>query len=77
MRFTVRISNTLRCITDGLPQKVSVERAEPLTVSQLAAELGVPPILVVNAFVNGVKQDLNHQLIDDAEIAFMGPVAGG
>ena len=77
MRFTVRISNTLRCIIDGLPSKVSVERAEPLTVSQLAADLDIPPILVVNAIVNGTKRDLNHQLTDDAEIALMGPVAGG
>ena len=77
MRFTVRISNTLRYINNGLPSKVSVEREEPLTVSQLAADLDIPPILIVNAFVNGIKCDLNHQLTDDAEISLMGPVAGG
>ena len=77
MKINVQISGTLRGIIDGLPREVTIEKTAPLTIGQLAADLGIPPILIVIAFVGGVKRDLNHQLNDDAEIYLMGPVAGG
>ena len=53
------------------------KRRLPPTIRQLAAEIGVPPILVVLAFVNGRKRGLDEPLTEDAEIYLMGPVAGG
>ena len=77
MKITVKISGTLRGIIDGLPPEMAIEKTAPLTINQVAADLGIPPILIVMAFVDGVKRSLNHQLTHDAEIYLMGPVAGG
>ena len=77
MNFTIHISGTIRGIVDNLPAQTVAETTSPTTIRQLAAEIGVPPILVVLAFVNGRKQGLDEPLTEDAEIYLMGPVAGG
>ena len=77
MRFTIHIAGTIRGIVDNLPRQTAVETASPPTIRQLAADIGVPPILVVLAFVNGRKRGLDEPLTQDAEIYLMGPVAGG
>ncbi len=77
MTFTIHIAGTLRGIVDGLPQKTVVEAASPMSIRQLAAAVGVPPILVVLAFANGRRHGLDDPLIEDAEVYLMGPVAGG
>ena len=77
MTFTIQISGTLRGIIDHLPQRAVVETTSPMTLKRLATDIGIPPILVVIAFVNGRKINLDERLDEDAEIYFMGPVAGG
>ena len=77
MIFTIHIAGTLRGIVGTLPRQAVVETAAAPTVRQLAAGIGVPPILVVLAFVNGRKQGLDEPLTEDAEIHLMGPTAGG
>ena len=77
LRITVKISNTLRHIVDGLPSEIVVEKPAPLTVGQLATYLKIPTVLIVIAFVDGIKCPLNYRLTEDAEIALIGPVAGG
>lgn len=77
MTFTIHIAGTIRGIVDHLPRQAVVETTAPPTIRQLAADIGIPPILVVLAFVNGRKRGLDEPLIEDAEIYLMGPVAGG
>lgn len=77
MTFTIHISGTIRGIVDNLPRQKVVETASPPTIRHLAADNGIPPILVVLAFVNGRKRGLDEPLIEDADIYLMGPVAGG
>ena len=77
MTFTVHIASTLRSVVNDLPKTVVVQKGAPLTVRQLAADIGIPHILVVFATVNGVKTDLNETLAHTAEIHFMGTIAGG
>lgn len=77
MTFTIHIAGTLRGIVDTLPSRTVVERAGAPTVRQLSADIGIPPILVVLAFVNGRKRGLDEPLTEDAEIYLMGPTAGG
>ena len=77
MRITVKISNTLRHIVDGLPSELIVEKSAPLTVGQLATHLKIPTVSVVIAFVDGIKCPLDYRLTEDAEIALIGPIAGG
>ena len=77
MLFTIHIAGTIRGIVDNLPRQTVVETTSPSTVGQLAAEIGIPSILIVLAFVNGRKKGLDEPLTEDAEIYLMGPVAGG
>ena len=77
MRITVKISNTLRHIVDGLPREQVVEKSAPLTVAQLATYLNIPTLLIVIAFVDGVKCPLDFKITEDAEISLIGPIAGG
>jgi hypothetical protein len=77
MKFTIHIAGTIRGIVDHLPRKAVVEAASPPTIRQLAADIGVPPILVVLAFANGRKRALDDPLVEDADVYLMGPVAGG
>lgn len=77
MIFKIHIAGTIRGIVDHLPPETVVETASPATVRELAAGIGVPPILVVLAFVNGRKHGLDEPLTEDADVYLMGPVAGG
>jgi hypothetical protein len=77
MLLTVRISNTLLHVVEGLPSEVVVEKTVPLTISQLAIELKIPTILIAIAVVDGVKRPLDFRLTQNAEITFIGPIAGG
>ncbi len=77
MNFTIHIAGSIRGIVDNLPRRARVETAAPTTVRKLATGIGVPPILVVLAFVNGRKHGLDEPLTEEAEIYLIGPVAGG
>jgi hypothetical protein len=77
MTFTVHIASTIRSVVDDLPKTIVVVKDQPLTVKQLAAEIGIPHILIVAAVVNGVKTAINETLTHTAEIHFIGTMAGG
>lgn len=77
MTFTVHIASTIRSIVNDLPKTVVVQKGAPLTVRQLAADVGVPHVLIVAALVNDVKTNLNETLAHSAEIHFIGTAAGG
>ena len=77
MTFTVRIASTIRSVVNDLPKMVEVEKGAPLTVRQLAADIGIPHVLIVATWVDGVKTDLNKMLTRSAEIQFIGTIAGG
>jgi hypothetical protein len=77
MKIKVKVSNTLRHIVEGLPSELIVEKSEPLTIDQLAVDLKIPPVLIVNAFVDGVKCPLDFRLTKNAEVGLIGPISGG
>ena len=77
MKIEVKISNSLRQIVEGLPGELIVEKSNPFTVGELAADLNIPPMLIVVAMVDGVKRPLDYTLTKNAEIDFIGPIAGG
>ena len=68
MKIEVKISNSLRQI---------VEESKPFTVGELAADLKIPPMLIVVAIVDGKKCPLDYKLTKSAEIDLIGPIAGG
>lgn len=77
MKLSVHISETIRSVVKGLPETTTFENAEGVTLRHLAVQLGVPPILIVFAIVNGVKKNLDDTVSADAEVHFLGTMAGG
>ena len=77
MRLTIHIAETLRSVIKDIPKKVVVYKTEPTTIQQLAIDIGIPPILVVFASVNGIKKNLNDSVAEDAKIHLFSTMAGG
>lgn len=77
MVLTVHISKTIRGVVKDLPETVTIKRPAPTAIRKLAVEIGIPPILIVFTMVNGVKQGLDDMITSDAEIHFVGTMAGG
>ena len=77
MTLTVHIAETIRQVAKDIPKIVVVEKKETVTIRQLALDIGIPPVLIVFASVNGIKTGLNDTVADDAEIHFFGTLAGG
>ena len=73
----VHLSEGIRCILKEKPAKIVAERPEPLTVKQLARDIGIPPILIAFAIVDGEKKNLDDVVDSDAKIHFFGTMAGG
>lgn len=77
MQLTVHIAETIRCVVNDIPQSVVIEKRKPTTIRQLAMDIGIPPILVVFASVDGVKTEVNAVITGDAKIHLFGTMAGG
>lgn len=77
MQLTVHIAETIRCVVKNLPKSVVIEKRRPTTIRQLAVDIGIPPILLVFASVDGVKTEVNTAVAGDAEIHLFGTMAGG
>ena len=77
MTLTIHIADTIRRVATSLPRTLVVEKPAALTIRQLALDVGIPPILIVYASVNGTRKNLNDVITGDAEIQFFGTMAGG
>jgi len=77
MKLTVHIAETIRSVRKEIPKCVVIEKQKPATISQLAVEIGVPPILIVFASVNGMRKGVNDLVTGDAKIHLFGTMAGG
>jgi hypothetical protein len=77
MKLTIYISETIRCVAKDLPKELMVERPESASIRQVAIDIGVPPILIVHALIDGTKKSLDEFVTDDAKICFLGTIAGG
>jgi hypothetical protein len=77
MTLTIHIADTIRSVAAGLPRTLVVEKPEAMTIRELALEVGIPPVLIVFASVDGVRKSLNDVVAGDANIQFFGTLAGG
>ena len=77
MTLTIHIADTIRSIAKNLPQTIVVEKPGAMTIRELALDVGIPPILIVFASVDGVRTSLNDVITADAKIQFFGTMAGG
>jgi molybdopterin converting factor small subunit len=74
---TIHIAETLRRVVAGLPSQKTIEIRESKTLRQAAVEVGVPPILIVFAVVDGARKGLDEPLNDGVQVHFHGTMAGG
>jgi hypothetical protein len=77
MQLTVHIAETIRSVIKNIPKTVVTEKQRSITLRQLSVEIGIPPILIVFAVVNGVKKSLDEDITGDADIHFFGTMSGG
>jgi hypothetical protein len=77
MTLTIHIADTLRSVATRLPRTLVVQKPEAMTIRELALDVGIPPILIVFASVDGVRKSLNDVITGDATIQFFGTMAGG
>lgn len=75
--ISVQLSEGIRCILKKKLTTVVVESQEPVTIKQLARDIGIPPILIAFAIMNGEKKNLDDVVESDANIHFFGTMAGG
>jgi len=75
--INVQLSEGIRCILKETPSTVVVQIPEPMTVKQLALDIGIPPILIAFAIADGEKKSLDDVVESDASIHFFGTMAGG
>ena len=77
MKLTVHIAETIRSIVKDIPKSLVIEKQQPITIRQLTANIGIPPVLVVFTSIDGVKKDLDAVVSADAQIHLFGTMAGG
>jgi hypothetical protein len=77
MTLTIHIADTIRSVAAGLPRTLVVQKPQAMTIRELAVDVGIPPILIVYASVDGVRKSLNDVVAGDANIQFFGTLAGG
>ena len=77
IKISVQLSEGIRCVIKDKPSTFVVESPRPVTIKQLAHDIGIPSILVAFAIANGEKKNLNDLVKRDATIHFFGTMAGG
>lgn len=77
MNYTICLANNIRTLQPDLAEKTVIEAAEPLTPREIASRVGIHPLLLAAAIINGEVHPLDRPVEVDAEIILMGPIAGG
>lgn len=79
IRVQVRVYAGLRRYLPGLPlgQSATIDLPPEATIGDALDQLGIPRSETKSCFVNGLKQDFDHPLKENDELAAFPPVAGG
>jgi len=77
VRITLHLSGGLRAVLNHLPGETTIELEGPAPVRAVLEKAGINPLLVMMVTVDGETTDKEQILVHDAEIALVGPVAGG
>ena len=77
MTLTVHISEAIRCVFEEIPKSVVMQKQGSVTIRQIAEDIGIPPILIVFASVDGARRKLDDLVTGDAQIHLFGSMAGG
>ena len=77
IRITIQIAETIRSVTRHPSPRLVLDSRAPLTIRQIARNIGIPATLIVYAIVDGVKMNLDDVIDWDAKIHLFGTMAGG
>ncbi|MEJ2638253.1 MAG: hypothetical protein P8010_01625 [Desulfosarcinaceae bacterium] len=77
IKITIQLSEGIRRLIKDKPSDFIVESPVPVTIKQLARDVGIPSILVAFAIANGEKKNLDDTVNRDSQIQFFGTMAGG
>ena len=77
MRVEIRLSGSLSALMQDQPVEQVVELDEPISVQALIRRINISPLLVMMVLVNGERREKDFMSTEDAQIALIGPVAGG
>ena len=77
MRVEIRLSGSLSALVQDQPAEHVIELAEPISVKALIRRINISPLLVMMVLVNGERREKDFMITEDAQIALIGPVAGG
>jgi len=77
VKYTITLANNLVMLFPDLPHKVALQSASALTIEEIAAKIGVSPLLLVGGLIHNTLCRPDHRIEEDAEIVLLGPVAGG
>lgn len=79
MSVHVVLSTTLRaCVPEYNPRLgLNINWSAPLTIMELASQLGLPLADIKIVMLNGRRVDLNHMVQDNDRVGFFPAVGGG
>ena len=77
MKVRIHLSGSLRAILEDKSEEIVVEFDRSLSIKDLLLKIEIPPLMVVKAVMNGRPISKDFRIEDDAEIALIGPMAGG
>jgi molybdopterin converting factor small subunit len=77
VKARIHLSGSLRAIFEDKSEEIVVEFDRSISIKDLLLKIEISPLVVVKTVVNGRAKSKDFRIEDDAEIALIGPVAGG
>ena len=75
--MNVQLSEGIQCVLKEERAPLVVESPEPVTIKQLAKDIGIPSALIAFAIADGEKKNLDDVVTSDTTIHLFGTMAGG
>lgn len=78
MKVKIYLSGHLKALFPDQPKEIVLDVEKPISVDDLACQLGITPWIVMSAIINGQSRSKDYLIEEEnAEITLIGPMAGG
>lgn len=78
MKVKIYLSGHLKSLFPDHPKEIVLDVEKPISVDDLASQLGITPWIIMSAIINGQARSKDYLIEEDnAEITLIGPMAGG
>lgn len=77
IKINIQLSEGIQCVLKEELSTHVVESPEPVTIKQLAKDIGIPSVLVAFAIADGEKKNLDDVVTSDTTLHLFGTMAGG